>query len=162
MNNWGGPDQAKMAPGEVDVFKVEPEYELYGHMNVNYLKLDRVPRFAKGWQPVLDALRAGNFFVTTGEILIPEWSVDRKSLEVTAQLEWTFPLAFAEVISGDGAQIQRQRIDLSDLGSFGSRTLKVPALDLLRGKKWVRLEVWDVATNGAFTQPIRLDAADSH
>jgi hypothetical protein len=158
MNNWGEP---KMAVGEVDVFKVEPEYELYGHMNVNYLKLDRVPRFAKGWQPVLDALRAGNFFVTTGEIVIPEWSVDRKSSVLTAKLEWTFPLAFAEIITGDGAQIQRRRIDLSDSQSFGSRTLTVPALDL-RGKKWVRLEVWDVATNGAFTQPIRVDAADSH
>jgi hypothetical protein len=158
MNNWGEP---KMAVGEVDVFKVEPEYELYGHMNVNYLKLEHVPRFAKGWQPVLDALRAGNFFVTTGEIVIPEWSVDRKSSVLTAKLEWTFPLAFAEIITGDGAQIQRRRIDLSDSQSFGSRTLTVPALDL-RGKKWVRLEVWDVATNGAFTQPIRVDAADSH
>jgi hypothetical protein len=127
-------------------------------MNVNYLKLDRLPRFSDGWQPVLDALRSGNFFVTTGEILIPAWSVDRKTLEMTADVEWTFPLAFAEVISGDGAQVQRQRIDLSDAASFGSRTLKIP-LDL-RGKKWVRLEVWDVATNGAFTQPLWLDAED--
>jgi hypothetical protein len=24
----------------------------------------------------------------------------------------------------------------------------------LRGAKWVRLEAWDVAANGAFTQPV--------
>ncbi|MEM7013218.1 MAG: hypothetical protein AAF585_17235, partial [Verrucomicrobiota bacterium] len=43
MANW------KTAPkymlGEVDVFKVEPDYELYGHMNINYLKLDAIPRY---------------------------------------------------------------------------------------------------------------------
>jgi hypothetical protein len=158
MNNWGRP---KMAVGEVDVFRVEPDYELYGHMNVNYLKLDKVPSFSKGWQPVLDALRAGNFFVTTGEILIPAWSIDRKTLKVTANVQWTFPLSFAEVVSGDGAggQVRRQRIDLSDAGSFGSRTLTIPLE--VRGQKWVRLEVWDIAANGAFTQPLWLDAGDS-
>ena len=28
----------------------------------------------------------------------------------------------------------------------------------LRGRLWVRLEVWDIATNGAFTQPVWLTA----
>ena len=27
----------------------------------------------------------------------------------------------------------------------------------LRGRKWVRFEVWDVAVNGAFTQPVWLE-----
>jgi hypothetical protein len=156
MNNWGKP---KMIVGEVDVFKVEPDYELYGHMNVNYVKLDRIPRFRDGWQPLLDALRAGEFFVTTGEVLIPAWSVDKKTSEFTAEVNWTFPLAFAEVISGDGTRVHRQRIDLADTESFGSRTLRIP-VDL-KDRKWVRLEVWDVATNGAFTQPIRVGANNS-
>jgi hypothetical protein len=151
MNNWGPP---KMVLGEVDVFRVEPEYELYGHMNVNYVKLDRVPRFSRGWQPLLDALRAGEFFVTTGEVLIPAWSLDRKASEVTAEVNWTFPPAFAEVITGDGSRVHRQRVDLADGESFGSRTLRIP-VDL-RDMQWVRLEVWDVAANGAFTQPIRI------
>jgi hypothetical protein len=43
----------------VDVFGVLPSHELYGHMNVNYLRLDRLPRFDDGWQPVLDALHGG-------------------------------------------------------------------------------------------------------
>ena len=68
MANWG---QHKYVLGEVDVFKVMPDYELYGHMNINYLKLDKLPRFDDGWQPVLDALRNGRFFVSTGEVLMP-------------------------------------------------------------------------------------------
>ena len=32
-----------------------------------------------------------------------------------------FPLAFAEVISGDGRQVYRERIDLTDTGTFGQR-----------------------------------------
>ena len=49
MNQWG---QRKQLLGEVDVFEVQPDYELYGPMNVNYLKLDKIPKFAQGWQPV--------------------------------------------------------------------------------------------------------------
>ncbi|MEA2735095.1 MAG: hypothetical protein QOE14_1546, partial [Humisphaera sp.] len=153
MNNWGN---RKSVLGEVDVFKVEPDYELYGHMNVNYVKLNRLPRFSEGWQPLVDALRAGDFFVTTGEVLIPSCSLDRQTSQVTANVEWTFPLAFAEVISGDGTTVHRQRVNLEDSRSFGSRTLTIP-VDL-RGKKWLRLEVWDVAANGAFTQPIYLSS----
>ena len=44
MSNWGTP---KFALGEVDVFKIEPDHELYGHMNVNYLRLEKVPRFKR-------------------------------------------------------------------------------------------------------------------
>jgi hypothetical protein len=71
---------------------------------------------------------------------------------VEAQVEWTFPLAFAEIISGDGRTIRRQRVDLSDTESFGTRTLRA-SVDL-KDLKWVRFEVWDVAANGVFTQPV--------
>ena len=67
MANWGA---AKYLLGEVDVFKIDHTHELYGHMNINYLQLDRVPRFDEGWPPLLDALRKGRFFVTTGEVLL--------------------------------------------------------------------------------------------
>jgi hypothetical protein len=161
MNQWG---QRKQVIGEVDVFKVEPDYELYAPMNINYLKLKRSPKFAAGWQPVLDKLRGGEFFTTTGEILIPQFTVAgkvsgevipharAKDLMLQAQLEWTFPLAFAEIISGDGQSIRRQRVDLTETESFGTRKLRLP-VDF-KGQKWVRLEVWDIAANGAFTQPI--------
>ncbi len=163
MNNWG---DKKQAIGEVDTFRMEPDYETYAHMNINYLKLDRLPRFNESWQPILDALRGGRFFVSTGEILIPEFKIGGKesgqSLDIAttstpileASLEWTFPLAFAQIVSGDGNHVYRQRIDLTDTESFGTRKLRLPAE--LKDRTWARFEVWDIAANGAFTQPIWL------
>jgi len=52
MSNWG---QRKQLLGEVDVFKIDRSHELYGHMNVNYVRLPRLPRYDEGWQPVMDA-----------------------------------------------------------------------------------------------------------
>jgi hypothetical protein len=161
MCNWGKP---KYLLGEVDVFKILPTHELYGHMNINYLKLDQVPRFDDGWQPVLDALRSGRFFVSTGEVLMPEFTVGGnesgqtlrlaggKAAEVRARLEWTFPPAFAEIIWGTGSKVHRQRVDLDDGEAFSGRVLGIP-VDL-NGARWVRLEVWDIAANGAFSQPV--------
>ena len=37
MANWG---QKKYLPGEADVFKINHTHELYGHMNINYLRLE--------------------------------------------------------------------------------------------------------------------------
>jgi hypothetical protein len=156
MNNWGGagsPGWPKFAVGEVDVFKVEPDYELYGHANVNYVRLDRVAKFDEGWQSVVDALHDGKFFVTTGEVLLPLVEIEpfgQPTLHV--RVDHTFPLAFAEVITGDGKTITRQHVDLTDTRAFGSRELRVPLN--LAGKTWYRFEVWDVAANGAFTQPV--------
>jgi hypothetical protein len=164
MANWG---QKKYLPGEVDVFKLDHTHELYGHMNVNYLRLDRLPRFDEGWRPVLDALRAGRFFVSTGEVLIDDFTVGGRRSgetlamapgaepELRAHLSWTFPLRFAEVVSGDGQRVYRDRIDLTDTPAFGERTLRLRPD--LRGRKWARLEVWDVAANGAYTQPVWLE-----
>ena len=39
-----------------------------------------------------------------------------------------------------------------DEAAFAGKTLRVPVT--LGGAKWVRLEAWDVAVNGAFTQPV--------
>jgi hypothetical protein len=161
MANWG---LKKQVIGEVDTFRMEPDFETYGHMNINYLKLRKLPRFSDGWQSVLDTLRAGRFFVSSGEVLIPDFNVAGKesgeTLELSgdgkailkARLEWTFPMAFAEIISGDGKQVYRQRIDMTDTESFGSRTLRIPVA--LKGRTWVRFEAWDIAANGAFTQPV--------
>lgn len=153
----------KFVLAEADLFRMEPDYETYAHMNINYVRLAQRPRFGEGWSALLAALRAGDFFATTGEVLIPEFSVGGITSGGTlvnpssepmlhASIEWTFPLAFAEVVSGDGAQVFRQRIDLSDTESFGRRTLRIPWPRA--GRNWVRLEVWDLARNGAFTQPI--------
>ncbi len=164
MSNWGPP---KYVPGEVDVFEIEPDHELYGHMNVNYLRLDQVPRFEDGWQTVLDALRSGQFFVTTGEVLISEFTVNGRQSGETVEgvdagkatvhldLKWTFPLARAEIITGDGQSIERHTVDLSATEAFGEESfeIEIDATD----QRWLRVEVWDIATNGAFTQPVWLD-----
>jgi hypothetical protein len=164
MNNWAtSPSERKFTPGEVDVFQIDEQSELYAHMNINYLRLDGpLPRHEQGWQPVLTALRDGAFFTTTGEVLIPEFAVDGvrsggqidagATATLHATLEWTFPPAFAEIVSGDGERVHRERIDLTDAPAFGTRTIS-REIDL-RGRKWVRLEVWDVAANGAFTPPV--------
>jgi hypothetical protein len=164
MANWG---QRKYVIGEVDVFQVKPNYELYGHMNINYVRLDKIPRYKDGWPELIAALRAGQLFVTTGEILIPQFTIAGKQAgetlkvvnsaqtELEAHLEWTFPLAFAEVITGDGIHVTRKRVNLNDAPAFGTRKLRVPVQ--LDGQKWVRLEVWDVAANGAFTEPVWIE-----
>jgi hypothetical protein len=70
-------------------------------------------------------------------------------------LDWTFPLRFAEVVSGDGTRVRRERIDLAETGSFGERTLTLTPD--LRGQKWVRVAAWDIAANGSFSQPVWLE-----
>ena len=164
MANWG---QKKHVIAEADLFKIEPDYELYGHLNVNYLQLDELPEFEEGWQPVLDAIEQGKFFVTTGEILLPIFDVNGKKAGETLQLDgkskatvnvnidWTFPLSFAEIISGDGNQVYRETIPLKDTQAFGQQTFNFNAD--LKDRKWVRFEVWDVAANGAFTQTVWLE-----
>ncbi len=161
MNTWG---QHKQVLGEVDVFRLEPGFEFYSHANINYLKLPETPKFADGWQPVLDVLRRGEFFVTTGEVLIPKFTIGGKESGQTIQapgdgalmlktsLEWTYPLAFAEIVMGRCREIIRQRIDLRETSAFGSCELEIPVK--LNGMNWARFEVWDIAANGAFTQPV--------
>jgi hypothetical protein len=164
MAQWG---VRKQVLGEVDIFKVEPDYELYGHCNVNYLKLDRIPRFHEGWRPVLDSLRSGQFFTTTGEVLIPEFTVNDVApggvldraidapLRVRAKLEWTFPLRHAEIVGGDGRRVHRHRIDLSDTGAFGA--IEIDETLAAENWRWIRLEVADVAVNTAFTQQVWIE-----
>lgn len=159
MANWG---HRKYVIAEADLFKIEPEYELYGNMNINYLQLDELPKFEEGWQPVLDAMEEGKFFVSTGEVLLPVFRVNGKGsgetiklnrngkAEVVLEMGWTFPLNYAEIISGDGEQVFRQRINLDETQPFGRQKFAFNAD--FKGRKWVRVEVWDVAANGAFTQ----------
>ena len=160
MSNWG---RRKQLLGEVDIFKLDSTHELYAHMNINYVKLDRIPRFDEGWGSISQALRDGQFFVTTGEVLPRSATLGGRDFgstlaqgleagsEVKVDLEWTFPLRFAEVVSGDGAKVYRERIDLSQTPPFGRQTLTLRPD--LKGRKWARFEVWDIAANGAFTQP---------
>jgi hypothetical protein len=165
MANWGN---RKYVIGEVDIFKIYEDYELFGTMNINYMKMDQIPRYEDGWQPVIDTLQAGDFFVTTGEVLIPQFTVqgfdsgdsipvgtDLSRLAIEMSLEWTYPLSHLTIVSGDGDSVYRNHFDLAATTEFGDRYIRIDAD--LQGKKWVRLEVWDIARNGAFTQPVWID-----
>lgn len=159
MNNWG---VKKTVISEADLFTITKHNEMYAHMNVNYLMLDKLPAYKDSWLPILDAMQHGRFFCTTGEVLIPSLRIDGHisgdSLQLPANgiasiamtLRWTFPMNFIEIISGDGEKVYREKIDLRDTEAFGEKTFRFKSR--LSGRKWVRLEAWDAAANGAFSQ----------
>ena len=141
-----------------DTYQKWPHDDLYPGFQANYVKLDRLPGPDQDWSPILKALRAGDFFVTTGEILIRNYSVSGSGNQRTigADVDWTFPLEFVEVVWGDGQKIDRQIIRATDLPAFGTKRFSIP-FDAT-GKKWVRFAVWDSAGNGGFVQPVWVNA----
>jgi hypothetical protein len=76
------------------------------------------------------------------------------SRTLTADVEWTYPPAFMEIVMGDGKKVIKQRISLRDLTAFGSK--HIAQTINTAGMVWVRMSIWDVATNGAFVQPVWL------
>jgi len=134
----------------------KPPYDAtYANGPVNYLKLDRLPS-VDDMSPIINAMKRGDYFVSSGEVLISSYVVQGSGDQrtITAEVEWTFPLNFVEVVWGDGKTTDRQIIPATDLPPFGKKTFTIPFN--AAGKKWVRFAAWDVATNGAFVQPIRL------
>lgn len=132
-----------------------PADDIYGMSPVNYIKLDRLPA-VDDLSPIIDALRRGDYFVTSGEVLISSYAIegsgDRRT--ITAEVEWTFPLNFVEVVWGDGQKTDRQIISATHLPPSGKHRFRIPFN--AAGKKWVRFAAWDAATNGSFVQPTRL------
>jgi hypothetical protein len=149
MNNWTGP---KYMLAEGDTYMKYPDDETFPQLIVNYVKLASVPQYDQDWSPIARALRAGDYFVSTGEVLLRNWGVQGKTY--TAEVEWTFPLEFVEVVWGDGKTTGRQVVAATDAGPFASKKFSVPFDPA--GKKWVRFAAWDSAGNGAFTQPVHL------
>jgi len=150
LNNQG---LRKRLLGEVDVFQFDQTHELYAHMNINYIKLDRLPAFDR-WGDALAPLARGEFFTTTGEVLLPDVDLRASSAtEIVAAVraDWTFPLQFAEIVWGDGQSVHREVIELSETRGFGSRRFEWRAQ--ANGWKWARVAVWDIAGNGAFVNP---------
>jgi len=154
MNNWTADPKYLIAEG--DTYLKYPDDETYPQLYVNYVKLDRVPKFDESWSPILAAMRAGDFYVTSGEVLFRNWAIEGSGAHrtYTAEVEWTFPLEFAELVWGDGDTTHTETIPAADLPAFGSKKFSVP-FDAT-GKKWVRFAVWDSAGNGAFTEPVHL------
>jgi hypothetical protein len=160
MNNWTSNDgtQPKYLFADCDTYQKQPGDDLYANFPVNYVKLERVPRHDEDWSPILRAVRAGEFFVTTGEILFKHYAVEGSGTKrkLVAEIEWTFPLEFVEMVWGDGRKTDRQIVPAIDLPPFGSHRFSIP-FDAT-GKKWVRFAAWDSAGNGALANPVRLNA----
>ncbi len=153
MNNWTGP---KYMIAEGDTYRKNPDDETFPQLVVNYVKLNSVPKFSEGWSPVLKALRAGDYFITSGEVLFRNWAIEGTGPHrfYDAEVEWAFPPEFAELVWGDGKTTGRETISLTQMAPMSSHKFRVP-FDV-DGKKWVRFAVWDSAGNGAFTQPVHL------
>lgn len=142
--------------GDVDTYQKGPEDDIYPGHPINYVKLDRLPGPNDDWTPILQSIRNGDFWVTTGEVLIKNYKVegtgDKRT--IAADLEWTYPLEFVEVVWGDGKKVDRQVISATDTTAHATKKYAIP-FDAA-GKVWVRFAAYDSAGNGAFTQPVWL------
>jgi hypothetical protein len=147
MNNWmaasGG--ALKFLLAITETYAKAPGDDIYANNPVNYIKVDPLPAI-EDMSPVINAIRRGDYFMTSGEVLIPSYEVKGTgdTRTIVADVEWTFPLEFVEVVWGDGAT--------TDLAPFGRHTFEIPFNRT--GKKWVRFAAWDSAGNGALVQPV--------
>jgi hypothetical protein len=106
--------------------------------------------------PVLDTLKRGDYFVTSGEVLIPSYSLQGTGSrrKIVADVEWTFPLDFVEVVWGDGNEpIGR---------SSGPLTCRRSERTTSRFHRRDRQEMGalrrvEMAGNGAAVQPVKLN-----
>ena len=159
MANWivDRPESLKYAISISEVRYQQPGDDIYGSSPVTYVKLDTLPP-ATDPKPVVEALKKGDMFVTTGEVLVSNFEVrgtgDKRT--IVADVTWTFPLDEVEIVWGDGKKTGRQVVSARDLPPFGTHHFEIP-FDA-KGKKWVRFAAWDSAYEGAILQPQRLNA----
>jgi hypothetical protein len=164
MNNWmaARPEWTSTSGTPKQILAITETYEkrpgddIYANNPVNYIRVDTLPT-VDDMSTVVDAIHRGDYFVTSGEVLIPSFSVQGAGARrtVVADVEWTFPLEFVEVVWGDGRTTDRRIVPATDLPPFGRRRFEIP-FDAA-GQKWVRFAVWDSAGNGALVQPLRLN-----
>jgi hypothetical protein len=150
LNNLG---LKKRMLGEVDVFQLDTTHELYGHLNLNYVRLPAIPSYDNYGQ-LLDAVAKGDYFISTGEVVIPDARLRGSGDTVTADatVDYTFPLRVAEIVWGDGKATHHKMISLEETREFGRAKFHWTAE--AKDWQWARLAIWDVAGNGAFTNPV--------
>jgi len=159
MNNWIADTdlELKSLLAITETYRKAPGDDVYANGPVTYLPLDSLP--APGnYAPIVEALRSREYFVTSGEVLIPSHRVESSgdSAVLVADVRWTFPLDFVEVVTGDGETTTTTVVSTHHLAAFGQHSFRVP-FDAT-GQKWVRFAAWDLAGNGAMTMPVRIGA----
>jgi hypothetical protein len=156
MSNWAvdRPVPLKFVTAISEVRYMAPGDDIYGSQPVSYLRLPTLPP-ATDPSPVIQALARGDSFWTTGEVLIRNLALQRVKggQQLSAEVEWTYPLEFVEMVWGDGKTTRRTVISTRDLAPFSSHTFELPIP--AKGAKWVRFAAWDIASNGAVSQPMR-------
>ena len=157
MNNWiaGTTLKPKSLLAITETYRKAPGDDVYANGPVTYVEIGALPE-PGNYAPIVSALSNGDYFVTSGEVLIPSHAYERQggTTMLTAEVEWTFPLAFVEVVVGDGERTTTFEVSATDLPAFGRHTFQVP-FDAT-GQAWARFAAWDSAGNGAMTMPVRL------
>ena len=76
-------------------FLVPVASHVYANGPVSYLRMNRLPE-SGDYAPIVNVLEGGDYFVTSGEVLIPAHSYQGSGVDmsITAEVEWTFPLDF--------------------------------------------------------------------
>jgi hypothetical protein len=157
MNNWIADKNTppKYIQAISEVYQQGYGDDIYANNPVNYVKIAKLPP-PGDWTSIIDAMKSGDYFVTSGEVLIPSYAVRGTGTQrtIVADVEWTFPLDFVEVVWGDGVKTNRQIIRTTDLPPLGTHHFEIPFN--ATGKKWVRFAAWDSAGNGALVMPIKI------
>ena len=106
MNNWAGP---KYMIAEGDTYMKYPDDETFPQLMVNYVKLDRVPKFKDGWTPGC-ARRSARATTSSpaAKCCVRNWGVEGSGAKriYSAEVEWTFPPEFAELVWSDGKKVE--------------------------------------------------------
>jgi hypothetical protein len=159
MNNWIARTslRPKYLMAITETYDKAPGDDVYANGPVTYLRMDPLPE-PGNYAPIVQTLMDGNYFVTSGEVLIPshQYQGTGSAATLTAEVQWTFPLDFVEIVMGDGERTTTKTISTKDLPAFGKRTFTIP-FDAT-GQAWVRFAAWDSAGNGAMTMPVKLGA----
>jgi hypothetical protein len=157
MNNWIADTdlQPKALLAITETYFKAPGDDVYANGPVSYLRMDELPE-PGNYAPIVDILERGDYFVSSGEVLIPEHRYEGSGTgaRVTAEVTWAFPLDFVEVVFGDGERTDSVIVSAADFPPFGTHTFTIP-FDAT-GQAWVRFAAWDTAGNGAMTTPVRL------
>jgi len=157
MNNWIARSdlRPKGLLAITETYAKQPGDDVYANGPVTYLRIGDLPE-PGNYAPIIDALDRGDYFVTSGEVLISSvrYEGSGANMRVVADVQWTFPLEFVEVVLGDGIETRTRTLPATDQPAFGRRTFTIP-FDAT-GQAWVRFAAWDAAGNGAMTMPVRL------
>jgi hypothetical protein len=101
INNWvaNRATPAKYIQAISEIYGESYGYDVYANNPVNYVKLDHLLTPGE-WDLIINAMKNGEYFVTSGEVLTPNYSIEASGERnsIIANVEWTFPLEMLEIV----------------------------------------------------------------